>query len=206
VPAVGETDRCERNGKSLSAQVSKVQTCAVRNLLIQRVPRLPQGCFPSCRSVFLFRWSVVESLKSSIESQARTPQNKHFHGIAGNEPGNRTKRHACLQVSNSEASKGCGDQRCQRLTRTNNNPVTKIAQPGQSGHTVCGLATSMPTSFGMRYDAVVMHTTRNVNQKPEYAWLRAMRLLAAMAMPLVSRNSVGSFTFLNKAGKIDRAR
>src|SRR5215470_6551956 len=38
----------------------------------------------------------------------------------------------------------------QRLTRTNNNPVTRIAQPGQSGHTVWGLETRVPTSIGTK--------------------------------------------------------
>jgi hypothetical protein len=54
----------------------------------------------------------------------------------------------------------------QTLTRTNNNPVTRIAQPGQSGHTVLGFAASMPTSFGARYDnAIVAHTISHVERE-----------------------------------------
>src|SRR5579862_5136759 len=39
-----------------------------------------------------------------------------------------------------------------RLTRINNNPATRIAQPGQSGHTVWGFEISIPTRVGARYD------------------------------------------------------
>src|ERR1700751_5501722 len=38
----------------------------------------------------------------------------------------------------------------QTLTRTNNNPVTRIAQPGQSGHTVLGFEATIPTRVGTR--------------------------------------------------------
>src|SRR6476660_2019965 len=54
----------------------------------------------------------------------------------------------------------------QTLTLTNNNPVTRIAQPGQSGHTVWGFETSIPTRDGTRYDdAIVTHTTSKVERE-----------------------------------------
>ena len=66
----------------------------------------------------------------------------------------------------------------QTLTLTNNNPVTRIAQPGQTGHTVWGFETSIPTRVGIRYDiAIVTHTTSNVERESEYGSLLKMRLL-----------------------------
>jgi hypothetical protein len=66
----------------------------------------------------------------------------------------------------------------QTLTLTNNNPVTRIAQPGQSGHTVWGFETSIPTRVGTRYDnAIVVHTTSNVERESKYGSLLKMRLL-----------------------------
>jgi hypothetical protein len=78
----------------------------------------------------------------------------------------------------------------QTLTLTNNNPVTKIAQPGQSGHTVRGFEISVPTSFGTRYDnALVTHTTSNVERESKYRWLCEKRLVAiVMTMPRAWRN------------------
>src|SRR6266550_2743470 len=66
----------------------------------------------------------------------------------------------------------------QALTRTNNKPVTRIAQPGQSGHTVWGFETSIPTRVGTRYDnAIVTHTTSNVERELKCGSLLKMRLL-----------------------------
>src|ERR1700741_2547292 len=46
------------------------------------------------------------------------------------------------------------------LTRINSTPATRVAQPGQSGHTVWGFEISVPTIVGTRYDnTVVAHTT-----------------------------------------------
>jgi hypothetical protein len=57
----------------------------------------------------------------------------------------------------------------QTLIRTNNNPVTRIAQPGHSGHTVWGFDVSAPISFGTRYEnAAVTHTTSQVEREPKY--------------------------------------
>jgi hypothetical protein len=57
----------------------------------------------------------------------------------------------------------------QIVKRTNNNPVTRIAQPGQSGHTVWGFEISNPASLGTRYDmAIVTHATSHVERKSEY--------------------------------------
>ena len=65
----------------------------------------------------------------------------------------------------------------QTLTRTNSNPLTKIAQPGHSGQTVWGFETSTPTDFGTRYDkAVVPHTTSHVERERKYSSPR-MRLV-----------------------------
>jgi hypothetical protein len=65
----------------------------------------------------------------------------------------------------------------QTLTRTNNNPVTRTAQPGQSGHTVWGFETSIPTRVGTRYDnAIVTHTKINVEPEP-YISRSKIRLL-----------------------------
>src|SRR5215472_5644514 len=56
----------------------------------------------------------------------------------------------------------------QILARTNSKPVTKIAQPGQSGHTVWGFAINSVTSVGTRYDnAMVTHTTSDVEGESE---------------------------------------
>src|ERR1700751_5818262 len=56
----------------------------------------------------------------------------------------------------------------QTVMRTNNNPATRIAQPGQSGHTVWGFDTSIFTRVGTRYDnAIVTHATRKVEREPE---------------------------------------
>src|SRR5215467_9549193 len=38
----------------------------------------------------------------------------------------------------------------QAATRTNNNPATRIAQPGHSGHTVWGFEVSLATRCGTR--------------------------------------------------------
>src|SRR5438874_2985112 len=66
----------------------------------------------------------------------------------------------------------------QTLTRTNNNPATRIAQPGQSGHTVWGFETSIPTRLGTRYDnAMVTHTTNSVERESTYGSLLEMRRL-----------------------------
>src|SRR5437660_5813166 len=46
--------------------------------------------------------------------------------------------------------------RGQTLRRTNSNPVTRIAQPGQSGHTVCGFEANKPTRVGTRYDDAIV--------------------------------------------------
>src|SRR6266550_2807524 len=71
---------------------------------------------------------------------------------------------ACRSAS-VNPTKDAGIRSGQRLTRTNNNPVTRIAQPGQSGHTVLGFEASIPTSIGTRYDkAVVTHTTSHVER------------------------------------------
>src|SRR5579871_2649448 len=64
----------------------------------------------------------------------------------------------------------------QTLTRTNNNPATRIAQPGQSGHTVCGFSTSSPTIVGTRYDeTAVTHTTSQVERVSKCGWLCEMQ-------------------------------
>src|SRR5690349_8710218 len=49
--------------------------------------------------------------RGTPSKQSKTEcRNKHFDSIARNEPGNRTQRHACLQVSQSKPNKGCGDE------------------------------------------------------------------------------------------------
>ena len=40
--------------------------------------------------------------------------------------------------------------------RTNINPATRIAQPGQSGHTVWGFETTILTKVGTRYDNAIV--------------------------------------------------
>jgi hypothetical protein len=104
---------------------------------------------------------------------------------------------AC-RSARANPTKDAGISNGHTLTRTNNNPVTRIAHPGQSGHTVCGFEISTAASFGTRYDnAIVTHTTRNVARTSRYGWLREMRLSAiVMTRPLASRNSVGNVAFL----------
>src|SRR6266404_4650408 len=99
---------------------------------------------------------------------------------------------AC-RSARANPAKDAGISNGQTLTRTNNNPATRIAQPGQSGHTVWGFEISVPVRVGTRYDnAIVTHATSNVERESEYGWLREMRLLAiVMTMPLASQNSVG---------------
>ena len=93
---------------------------------------------------------------------------------------------AC-RSARANPTKDAGMSNGQTLTRTNNNPVTRIAQPGQSGHTVWGFEISIPTSFGTRYDnAVVTHTTSNVERESRYGWLCEMRLLARK-LPRISK-------------------
>src|SRR5215475_8050491 len=66
----------------------------------------------------------------------------------------------------------------QNLTGTSNSPATRIAQPGQSGHTVCGFETSIPTRVGMRYDrAMVTHATSKAERESKYGLLSNRRLL-----------------------------
>jgi hypothetical protein len=78
----------------------------------------------------------------------------------------------------------------QTLPGTNNNPATRIAQPGHSGHTVWGFEVSIAVSFGTRYDnAVVTQTTNNVERESTYDRLCEKGLVAiVMTMPLASRN------------------
>jgi len=79
----------------------------------------------------------------------------------------------------------------QRLTRTNNKPATRIAQPGQSGHTVWGFETRVPTRVGTKYDdATVRHPTSNVERELRFGAPLEMRLLK-----FVTRASVGSTLF-----------
>jgi hypothetical protein len=96
---------------------------------------------------------------------------------------------ACRSAT-ANPTKDAGISNGQTLTRTNNNPVTRIAQPGQSGHTVWGFEISIPASFGTRYDnAVVMHTTSNVERESEYGGPCEKRLLAiVMTIPRARRN------------------
>src|ERR1700704_2200259 len=69
---------------------------------------------------------------------------------------------AC-KSARANPAKDAGMSNGQTLTRTNNNPVTRIAQPGHSGHTVWGFEISVPTDFGTRYDsAAVTQTTTQV--------------------------------------------
>src|SRR6476660_8931776 len=81
----------------------------------------------------------------------------------------------------------------QALTRTNNKPATRIAQPCQSGHTVWGFETSIPTRVGTRYDnAIVTHTPSNVEWESKYGSPLKMRLLKFVipASPLIVKHSV----------------
>jgi hypothetical protein len=78
---------------------------------------------------------------------------------------------ACRSAT-ANPTKDAGISNGQTLTRTNNNAVTRIAHPGQSGHTVFGFETSIPTRVGTRYDdAIVTHTTSNVERESKYGWL-----------------------------------
>src|ERR1700751_1969586 len=66
---------------------------------------------------------------------------------------------ACRSATENP-TKHAGITTGQTLTRSNSNPVTRIAQPGQSGHTVLGFEASIPTSVGTRYDdAIVTQNT-----------------------------------------------
>src|ERR1700751_147552 len=98
---------------------------------------------------------------------------------------------AC-RSARANPTKDAGISSGQRPTRTNNNPVTRIAQPGQSGHTVWGFESSTPTSFGTRYDnAVVTHTTSNVERESKCGWLCEKRVLAiVMTLPRAAQDSV----------------
>src|SRR4029077_2293161 len=58
---------------------------------------------------------------------------------------------AC-RSARANPAKDAGMSNGQTVTRANNNPVTRIAQPGHSGHTVWGFETSIPTRVGTRYD------------------------------------------------------
>src|SRR5258708_4280232 len=76
----------------------------------------------------------------------------------------------------------------QTVTRTNNNPATRIAQPGQSGHTVFGFETSIPVRAGTRYDdAMVTHTTSQLERESIFGSPLKMRLLTFVtsAAPIV---------------------
>src|SRR6266576_6728865 len=71
---------------------------------------------------------------------------------------------AC-RSARANPAKDAGISTGQTLTRTNNSPATRIAQPGQSGHTVCGFEISIPVRVGTRYDnAIVTHTRTNVER------------------------------------------
>jgi hypothetical protein len=75
---------------------------------------------------------------------------------------------AC-RSARANAAKDAGMSSGQTLTLTNNNPVTRVAQPGQSGHTVWGFEISIPVRVGTRYDnAIVTHTTSNVERESKY--------------------------------------
>jgi len=79
----------------------------------------------------------------------------------------------------------------QTLARTNNKPVTRIAQPGQRGHTVWGFEINVPTNFGTRYDsAAVTHTTNHVEREPKYGSRSRMRLLnfVTRACPILNQS------------------
>src|SRR6266576_2740156 len=113
---------------------------------------------------------------------------------------------AC-RSARANPTKDAGISNGQTLTRTNNNPTTRIAHPGQSGNTVWGFEISTPARVGMRYDnAAVTHTTSNVARKSRYGWLREMRLWAiVMTMPLASRNSVRHLASVGGIAKVSNA-
>src|SRR6476620_66459 len=99
---------------------------------------------------------------------------------------------ACRSAT-ANPTKDAGITTGQALTRTNNKPVTKIAQPGQSGHTVWGFETSIPTRVGTRHDnAIVTHTPSNVEWESKYGSPLKMRLLKFVipASPLIVKHSV----------------
>src|SRR6476646_5209907 len=99
---------------------------------------------------------------------------------------------AC-RSARANPAKDAGITTGQTLTRTNNNPATRIAQPGQSGHTVWGFETSIPTRVGTRYDnAIVTHTTSNVERESKCGSLLKVRLLKFVmrASPLIVKRSV----------------
>src|SRR6516164_6863873 len=50
----------------------------------------------------------------------------------------------------------------QILLRTSINMATRIAQPGQSGHAVCGFRIRVAWSRGARYDRVATRHTRTI--------------------------------------------
>jgi hypothetical protein len=78
----------------------------------------------------------------------------------------------------AKPTKDAGITTNQSLTGSSNNPVTRIAQPGQSGHTVWGFEASTPTKVGTRYDnAIVAHATSNVERESRYGLLFRIRLL-----------------------------
>src|SRR5947199_10237046 len=84
---------------------------------------------------------------------------------------------ACRSAT-ANPTKDTGITTGQTLTRTNNNPVTRIAQPGQSGHTVLGFETTIPATVGTRYeDAIVTQTTSNDERKPKYGSQLKMRIV-----------------------------
>src|SRR4051812_20703934 len=97
---------------------------------------------------------------------------------------------AC-RSARANPAKDAGMSNGQTLTGTNNNPATRIAQPGHSGHTVWGFEISIPVSLGTRYDnAVVTHPTNNVQRESKEGWVCEKRLAAiVMTMSLASRNS-----------------
>src|SRR5437763_10381102 len=84
---------------------------------------------------------------------------------------------ACRSAT-ANPTKDAGITTGQALTRTNNNPATRIAQPGQSGHTVWRFETTIPATVGTRYeDAIVTQTTSNDERKPKYGSQLKMRLV-----------------------------
>src|SRR5437588_7791348 len=95
---------------------------------------------------------------------------------------------ACRSAT-ANPTKDTGITTGQTLTRTNNNPVTRIAQPGQSGHTVLGFEISVPTRVGTRYDnATVTHTTINVDAEFKYGALCEKRVRAMLMTRPLTRN------------------
>src|SRR6266480_6971655 len=75
---------------------------------------------------------------------------------------------AC-RSARANPTKDAGMINGQTLTRTNNNPATRIAQPGHSGHTVWGFEMSIPVRVGTTYvNAIVTHTRSNVERESKY--------------------------------------